>query len=360
MVTRAGFVKICDFGIAKAPLDSTEACLTGPMYAMGTGKFMAPEQPGGLIDARTDLYALGCTIYAMLTGDPPFDGRDAAEILQKHRDQPPVPLREHRVDVGAALESLVSQLLAKRPDSRPGSAAEVKARLEATQNHPDTIAAERPAQPAITVRMPAVSPGVSSPGRSAHRVWAHAAVPRGDERHLRRIVSRGLAAAGTLVVVTTVAVLLAAASRPASVQPEVLGTEGAPTVVTPVSLTATMEVTSTPQISAPPTPMQPTRAPSTGTIVPVSSSAPPVDPIANFRLSIQEQVNTGQLNPTKAGDLYTKVDGIAQSINAGKFDDVRHKVQDFRTFLTSLRNAGQLTPAGYDALASNLDAIPLA
>jgi serine/threonine-protein kinase len=295
----------------------------------------------------------------MLTGDPPFDG-DTVEILQKHRDQAPVPLREHRADVGVALEALVSQLLAKPPDSRPASAAEVKARLEAAQDGVATIATPTQASTSITTRMSAVSPVVSAPRRSAHRVSARAAVPPIPKRHVRRIVSGALAAVGTLVVVTTVAVFLAAASKPAGVQAEGGYTEGVPTMVTASAL-ATASVTPTEEVT--PTPVSQSSAAPTSSdesVAPVSSSQPPTDPIANLRLSIQQQVNTGNLNPLKASTLYTKVDGIAQSINASNFDDVRHKIQDFRNTLVSLLNGGQLTATGYDVLSGDLDAIPLA
>jgi eukaryotic-like serine/threonine-protein kinase len=366
MVTRAGVVKICDFGIAKAPLEIADTSLTGPMYAMGTSRFMAPEQPDGRIDARTDLYALGCTIYAMLTGDAPFDGRDAAEILQKHRDLSPAPLREHRADVGAELEALVSQLLAKPPDARPASAADVKGRLEAMRDGARTIATQRQASAPITVRLAARSPVPSAPRPAVRRVSAHAAVPSIDDRYVRRIVVRGLAVAGTLVVVATVAVMLAAASRSASVEPEGLDaglvpTSGTPAVVAPASLTRTRDVTPTPDPSgtAPSTSIPPSQPPSSDAIVPVSSSHSPPDPIANLRLSIQQQVSTGHLNPDKATDLYKKVDEIARAINNGDAVDARRKVQDFRNKITTLLNEGQLTVAGRDVLARDLDAIPL-
>jgi serine/threonine protein kinase len=99
MITPAGVVKICDFGIARALLATADTNLTGPSFAIGSSKYMAPEQAhGGPIDARADLYALGCTMYAMLAGAPPFSG-DASEVLQQHLNQPPVPLRELRADV---------------------------------------------------------------------------------------------------------------------------------------------------------------------------------------------------------------------------------------------------------------------
>jgi serine/threonine-protein kinase len=175
------------------------------------------------------------------------------------------------------------------------------------------------------------------------------------DRHGHRIVSSGLAAAGTLVVVVTVAVLFASTSRPASVQTNGMGTEGSPTAVTPTAVVSgtvipTEARTPSPQSSGPSTP-------ASESVVPASSSHPRADPIANLRLSIQQQVDTGNLNPLSADDLYPKVDGIAQALSAGKSGDVSHKTQDFRNTLVSLVNGGQLTAAGYAVLSSNLDAI---
>jgi serine/threonine-protein kinase len=188
-------------------------------------------------------------------------------------------------------------------------------------------------------------------------VWARVPVWPIDRRHVGRVVSAGLVTAATLVVFAAIAVLLAATAKPAAVDSEDLRTEGVETTIAldpAASATPTDEVTATPasQSSAPQTP-------SDETAVPVSSEVPPTDPIANLRLSIQQQVNTGNLNPLKSGGLYTKVDEIARSINAGNFDDARHKIQDFRNMLVSLLSGGQVTASGYDVLTSNLDAIPV-
>ena len=129
MLTHHGVLKICDFGIAKALFTAGDTGLSGPMCAWGTSNYMAPEQARGeQVDARADLYALGCTMYAMLAGVPPFLG-DVQDVLQQHLNRAAIPIHAHRADVPDALAALAMSLLSKRPDDRPGSAEEVRASL---------------------------------------------------------------------------------------------------------------------------------------------------------------------------------------------------------------------------------------
>ncbi|MBX6314104.1 MAG: serine/threonine protein kinase, partial [Isosphaeraceae bacterium] len=88
MVTETGQVKLTDFGIAK-DLDAT--ALTGTGRTLGTAAYMAPEQIRGTpeISHKTDLYALGCVLYQMLTGDPPFPARTAVSFMHAHLNTPP-------------------------------------------------------------------------------------------------------------------------------------------------------------------------------------------------------------------------------------------------------------------------------
>jgi eukaryotic-like serine/threonine-protein kinase len=80
LTTTTGTVKVCDFGIARLAHQQTN--LTAPHTAIGTSAYMAPEQASGApVDARTDLYALGCVMYAMLTGHPPFTGDNPLAVL---------------------------------------------------------------------------------------------------------------------------------------------------------------------------------------------------------------------------------------------------------------------------------------
>jgi serine/threonine-protein kinase len=123
--TRDRVVKIMDFGLAK----TLEEVRRSSTVIGGTPTHMAPEQAAGeAVDARTDLYALGVTLFELLTGEPPFAQGDLA---YHHRHTPPPDPRELVPGLPGPLAELVLALLAKRPDDRPASAAEVGARLQA-------------------------------------------------------------------------------------------------------------------------------------------------------------------------------------------------------------------------------------
>ncbi|MEU4091402.1 tetratricopeptide repeat protein [Streptomyces sp. NPDC026673] len=128
-----GDVRICDFGIARLGHDiGFTSRLTGTGVAMGTPHYMSPEQIGGEdgVDHRSDLYSLGCVLYELATGAPPFDLDDTWAVLVGHRDTPPRPPSELRPDLPGELEQLVLDLLAKSPEDRPQNAADVAGRLK--------------------------------------------------------------------------------------------------------------------------------------------------------------------------------------------------------------------------------------
>lgn len=131
-----GAVKICDFGIARLGHDiGFTSKLTGTGIAMGTPHYMSPEQiGGGHIDHRSDLYSLGCVLYEIATGVPPFDLDDAWAVLVGHRDTVPQPLRSHRSEVPEFLDRIVSELLAKTPDERPVDATALRHRIIAARS----------------------------------------------------------------------------------------------------------------------------------------------------------------------------------------------------------------------------------
>ncbi|HSJ73036.1 MAG TPA: protein kinase, partial [Miltoncostaeaceae bacterium] len=116
-LTRDRVLKIMDFGLAKV----IEAVRRRATRIGGTPDYMAPEQTLGLeVDGRADLYALGVTLYELLTGTVPFEDGDT---MRHHRETPPPDPRERAPETPADLAALVLQLLAKKPDERPATAA---------------------------------------------------------------------------------------------------------------------------------------------------------------------------------------------------------------------------------------------
>jgi eukaryotic-like serine/threonine-protein kinase len=121
-------IKLVDFGIAKLDTISVRTA-TGAL--IGTPAYMSPEQCEGVrdIDARSDLYSLGCVMFAMLTGAPPFTGEGAAGMIGNHLYTPPPPLRARCPTASEALEAVVQRLLAKSRDARFRDARELHAAL---------------------------------------------------------------------------------------------------------------------------------------------------------------------------------------------------------------------------------------
>src|SRR2546427_8294884 len=116
MLTRDGQVKILDFGLAKVFSDTqaTMARMTGPGTTVGTVAYMAPEQAtGGDVDARADVWALGVTLYEMLTGRLPFRGETAPAIMLAVASQASSPIRDVRPDVSEPIARLVERALIK-------------------------------------------------------------------------------------------------------------------------------------------------------------------------------------------------------------------------------------------------------
>jgi serine/threonine-protein kinase len=112
-------VKIADFGIARFA-DESALDLTATGQVIGTSSYLAPERALGRVGGpAADMYALGCVLYELLTGRPPFQADTATAVVYQHVDAAPVPARRHRPDLAEQLDALVLRLLAKNPDERP-------------------------------------------------------------------------------------------------------------------------------------------------------------------------------------------------------------------------------------------------
>jgi len=129
LIERDGKVKILDFGLALLEKDEDEfslAMISG-QDCVGTADYISPEQTldSFTVDARADIYSLGCTLYSALTGMVPFPGSTVAQKLRAHRNRDAKPVREWRSEVPAAVEAIVQRMMHRNPDKRFQTAADV-------------------------------------------------------------------------------------------------------------------------------------------------------------------------------------------------------------------------------------------
>ncbi len=141
-----GAAKLGDFGLA---FGADRSRLTQDGTFVGTAAYIAPEQAlGSGADARSDLYALGCVLYEMVTGRVPFAGDDMVSVISQHIETAPVAPSWHNPQVPHALDTLIVQLLAKSPEDRPQSADALLVALDAlTSTNLPQVAAAVPANP---------------------------------------------------------------------------------------------------------------------------------------------------------------------------------------------------------------------
>jgi len=122
MLLKSGVIKVCDFGIARI----TESSRTATGTVMGTPSYMSPEQLSGKkVDGRSDLFSLGATLYEMLTGEKPFTGETVATLLYKIANERHESPRIHKNDLPEAVVTIIDKALAKNPDDRYQSGAEM-------------------------------------------------------------------------------------------------------------------------------------------------------------------------------------------------------------------------------------------
>jgi eukaryotic-like serine/threonine-protein kinase len=314
LLTASACVKVCDFGIARLQQ-------TGPANGVrsstvvGTIEYMAPEQAaGGPVDTRTDLYALGCVLYAMLTGGPPFFHRDPMSVLWQQVHRPPEPVAARHIDIPPDLQTIVTRLLAKSPADRPDSAGQVRAQLaslpgftaRSTENlaltaQPAAVATARAEVLMPTRVLPALDPtrGLPPPSRVA------------------KLGPAGIAAVAIASAVVTALVIAVYAAGPAVhdvAAPNRSGGTPAPTVA------------ATPTASA-----------SSGTVQAV-------------RAAIQTQLQAGQIDADDANDLSGRLDEVDRNLTRGRPSDAAQKLSDLRSRLSQLRGDGKITSFGFVAI----------
>jgi serine/threonine-protein kinase len=220
MILEGGTVKVTDFGLAKPMNPADDPGLTALGVVVGTPDYIAPEQArGDAIDQRVDIYALGCTLFFLLTGRPPYrksveDDEKYLKVVARHlRDPVPDPRRD-RADVDDELAELQMRMMAKSPDDRPSYDGVIAAlgRIEARLGGATGSGAG--GTPAGTATRPMSSGGAGAqggarPARSAGAVAVPDAGPSaqdGDSAVLAALAAAGVRRSRLLMVVTALSV----------------------------------------------------------------------------------------------------------------------------------------------------------
>ncbi|MEO8702337.1 MAG: protein kinase [Kofleriaceae bacterium] len=138
-------VKILDFGVAKLAEKSDNDVHTHSQMMLGTPRYMAPEQArsASRVDHRSDIYGLGCMLYELVCGRPPFNG-DIGDIIIQHQSAKPVAPRHVVPSTPVELDALILKMLAKQPDDRPSTMTEVDAALAAVPDPSDVMDDQAP------------------------------------------------------------------------------------------------------------------------------------------------------------------------------------------------------------------------
>jgi serine/threonine-protein kinase len=167
LLTKRGEMLVADFGIARALGGADSITQTG--LAMGTPAYMSPEQAaGGAVDGRSDIYSLGCVLYEMLAGEPPYTGPTAQAIVAKRFVDLVPSVRRVRPSVPEAAELALQRALARVPADRFSTAYEFAQALQQVVTTPSampTVATPLPAAAPLTVAAPSPPPAASPAGR---------------------------------------------------------------------------------------------------------------------------------------------------------------------------------------------------
>jgi eukaryotic-like serine/threonine-protein kinase len=279
MLTTEGKVKVMDFGIARA---TAVPSITQTSAVVGTAQYIAPEQAQGLeVDARSDVYSLGCCLYEMVTGQVPFTGPTPVAIAYRHVREDPTPPRALNPDVPVPLERVCLKAMAKRPEDRYQTAAEMQRDLERVRvGEPVTVAVPLPSQQTTQAlgaggygeATNVLGGGGGVAGNRAMRYAEDAAEPRGSSVGWVLGAILALVAVGLAAFFITRAVTSPNTTSATTVTAPSTATTEAPTTTEQTTTTTEATTTSRPETTKRPTTSQrptttattpPTTAPTT-------------------------------------------------------------------------------------------------
>lgn len=312
-----GKAKIADFGIARAV--ETSATMTAGVR--GSVPYIAPEQAGGdPPDPRSDLYTLGCVLFEMLTGQPPFTADTTAAVLGQHLHRDPPEASSLNPDVPTDLDAVVSRLLAKQPDRRHPDATTLShdlQRVAAGQPPaPDTREHTRVLSPATTVRVG------SAPDDDPTAILADRQSSDDPDRDVRSPPWRFIVTAA-VVGAALLAVLATGTTRDAT-DPRAAETPGSTPTATP-SPTATSASTPT-DAAQPPAPTDPQQAAS------------------QIRQALAEGRDQGQISARGVEEIERRLAEALEKHEEGKDKEVTKKIEEMRKKLDEFLDHHEIDP----------------
>ncbi|MCW0212031.1 MAG: Stk1 family PASTA domain-containing Ser/Thr kinase [Pseudonocardia sp.] len=216
MITRTGAVKVMDFGIARALGEGQNVTQTAAV--IGTAQYLSPEQARGeAVDARSDVYAAGCVVFELLTGEPPFTGDTPVAVAYQHVREDPRRPSEVNPAIPPSLDAVVLKALSKNPANRYQSAAEMRADLIRVRNGQQPLAPMVMTDEERTTFLNAdqngaptrrIAAGGGGGGGGRHTMSPGEVQPWQDEpesRHTGRKIGIGIAVVAVLALISFVA-----------------------------------------------------------------------------------------------------------------------------------------------------------
>lgn len=167
LVAEQEHVWVADFGLARALASAADHRLTGRAMAVGSPLYMSPEQAAGEsdVDARSDIYSLGCIAFELLCGSPPFTARSVSALLARHLSEPAPSARARRGDVPAAVDAALTRAMAKDRLQRFATARDFAAAMKAGTD--GSVSVSTAPRPSASVASPAPHAAVSHAGRQS-------------------------------------------------------------------------------------------------------------------------------------------------------------------------------------------------